>query len=67
MIVKKSSLDRDDIGSDQKHSRETQQTSRNPVDDPAVDLQDLILFLRRDAADDPMHYLIRSNTLCDGE
>ncbi|WP_372897105.1 hypothetical protein [Stieleria sp.] len=35
--------------------------------DPAADLQDLVSYLRRDAADDPIHYLIRSNTSGDGE
>lgn len=35
--------------------------------DRAADLQDLVSYLRRDAADDPIHYLIRSNTSGDGE
>ncbi|WP_182867754.1 hypothetical protein [Stieleria mannarensis] len=66
MIVNKSKLDRDHV-SDRRQSEGAAKAPRDRVDDPVADLQDLVLFLRRDAADDPMHYLIRSNTLCDGE
>ncbi|WP_145389124.1 hypothetical protein [Stieleria neptunia] len=45
----------------------SQPTKVDSARDRTADLQDFVSHLRRDAVDDPIHYLIRSNTSCDGE
>ena len=66
VIVEKSKPDRD-TESGREQIEETQLAHVDAAVDRAADLQDLVSYLRRDAADDPIHYLIRSNTSCDGE
>ncbi|MEL6105068.1 MAG: hypothetical protein AAFU85_03495 [Planctomycetota bacterium] len=41
--------------------------TKSPRQRPEHDLEDLIVDLRRDADEDPVHYLLRSNTNHDGE
>ncbi len=66
MFVEKSKPNRDNE-SVRDQTGGTQLARVDAAVDPAADLQDLVSYLRRDAADDPIHYLIRSNTSGDGE